>query len=373
MKYFYKDWIKNFNLECDYLSGKEVSEADLKLLPHGLNKKVLIDLPDINKMHFKPDDRVQLTVDLKNVPSLYIKVFEFNSLNYFKKTKQPFKTDVNLDGLIATKEFTYEFAELPQKKHRNNFEFPHLDNQVGVFIVEFIANGFSSRATIKKGTLSLIHKSTIAGQLAYIVNEDHQICNGEDTGIWYQNQFFKADVEKGGRILIPYEKRQSRDQAILVHNGFAHLESFNRLDENYEFDTTFILHPESLVMGNEATLLVRPKLTLNGRKCDFKILENCTVTLTTSTYVDNIPVSKTYDSLKANENNDIPIEFQVPPNLQYAKVLFECDVRNVTQGYTQKMSRQKQFNINTNTGNAKYYESFLRRIKKTGLRKYQIF
>lgn len=97
------------------------------------------------------------------------------------------------------------------------------------------------------------------------------------------------------------------------------------------------------------------------------------MTLTTSTYVDNIPVSKNYDSLEANENNDIPIEFQVPPNLQYVKVVFECDVRNVTQGTTQKMSRQRQFNINTNTSNAKYYESFIRRIKKTGLSKFKLF
>jgi len=83
------------------------------------------------------------------VSSLYIKVFEFNSLNYFKQTKQAFRTDVNLDGLIATKEFTFEFSEESQRKHREEFEFPHLDNQVGVFIVELIANGYSSRATIK--------------------------------------------------------------------------------------------------------------------------------------------------------------------------------------------------------------------------------
>lgn len=231
-----------------------------------MNKQTLIDLPDLNKVNFKPDERVKLTVDMKNVPSLYIKVFEFNSLNYFKKTKQPFKTDVNLDGLIATKEFNYDFNEPPQKKHRNVFEFPHLDNKVGVFIIELIANGYSSRATIKKGALSLIHKSTIAGQLAYIINEDHKICCSEETGIWYQNHFFKADVENGGRILIPFEKYKSSDQAILVHDGFAHLETFNRLSEEYRFSTSFILHPESLVMGNEATLLIRPKLTLNNRK-----------------------------------------------------------------------------------------------------------
>jgi hypothetical protein len=364
--YFEKNWIRYVKLELDFLSGKDLKESELGDIGAAyLGKQVLIDIVDINKEHFKPDERVKLTVDLKNVPSLYIKVFEFNSLNYFKKTKQPFKTDVNLDGLIATKELIYDFKEEPRVKHREVFEFAHLDSKVGVFIIEFIANGFSSRATVKKGALSLVHKPTIAGQLAYIVNEDHQICCSEDTGIWYQNHFFKADFDKGGRILIPYEKYQTGDQAILVHEGFAHLENFTRLSEDYQFDTTFILHPESLVMGNEATLLIRPKLTLNTRTCDLKLLDQPTAILTTMTYVDNIPVTKTYDNLEVNEKGEIPIEFQVPPNLQYVDIAFECNVRNVTQGTNQKMRKQKTFNINTNTQNAKYYEAFLRRVKKS--------
>lgn len=362
-KFFDPNWLKNYKLECEFLSGKELNETELAHLPFDLQKKVMIELSETNRESFKPDERVKLIVDIKNVTSLYIKVFEFNTLNYFKKTKEPFRTDVNLDGLIATKEFIYEYTEAPQKKHRQVFEFEHLDNQVGVFIIELIANGYSSRATIKKGTLSLVHKPTIAGQLAYIVNEDHQICCSEDTGIWLDQQFYKADTEKGGRILIPYEKYTKSYQAILVHEGFAHLESFYRLAEQYSFDTTFVLHPESLVMGNEATLLIRPKLQLNSRTCDMKLLENCTAVLTTMTYVDNIPVTKTYDNLVADENNDIPVEFQVPPNLQYVQVTFTCDVRNVTMGTTEKMSRSKRYDISTNTDNAKYYEAFMRRVR----------
>jgi len=66
--------------------------------------------------------------------------------------------------------------------------------------------GYSSRAVIKKGTLSLISKSTIAGHVAYILDEDRNICSGEKTGIWYDGNYFAADHEKGGRIIIPYEK-----------------------------------------------------------------------------------------------------------------------------------------------------------------------
>ena len=175
-KYFNKDWIKRFRIECDFYAGKELKDDELNIIyASNLTKQVLIELDDSNKDSFGVKDRVRIVTELKNVPKLYVKVFEFNTLNYFKTTKQPFKTDVNLDGLIATKEFEYDFDHPPQKKFRQVFDFPHLDDQVGVFIIEFIANGYSSRATIKKGALSLVHKSTIAGHLAFIIDENRNI------------------------------------------------------------------------------------------------------------------------------------------------------------------------------------------------------
>lgn len=91
-------------------------------------------------------------------------------------------------------------------KFRHTFEFPQLDNRVGLFVIEFISNGYSSRAVIKKGSLSLISKSTIAGHICYILDEDRNICTGEKTGIFFDNNYYASDPTKGGRIIIPYEK-----------------------------------------------------------------------------------------------------------------------------------------------------------------------
>lgn len=60
-----------------------------------------------------------------------------------------------------------------------SFEFPELNDKVGLFIIEFLGNGRSARAVIKKGSLSLIHRSTIAGHMAYILDDDKQICKGD--------------------------------------------------------------------------------------------------------------------------------------------------------------------------------------------------
>ena len=48
------------------------------------------------------DEEVKLSIELKNIQTLYVKIFEFNTETYYMKTLQPFNTGVNLDGLIAS-------------------------------------------------------------------------------------------------------------------------------------------------------------------------------------------------------------------------------------------------------------------------------
>jgi hypothetical protein len=87
-----------------------------------------------NPEQFRVEDEVKLTLELKNVQTLYIKIFEFNTETYYKKTLQPFNTGVNLDGLIASTERVVEdFKDRPaNKKYQETFSFPELANRVGL-------------------------------------------------------------------------------------------------------------------------------------------------------------------------------------------------------------------------------------------------
>ena len=178
-----------------------------------------------NPEQFRVEDEVQLELELKNVQTLYIKIFEFNTETYYKKTLQPFNTGVNLDGLIASTERVVEdFKDRPpNKKYMEKFKFPELSNRVGLFIVEFIGNGLSARAVIKKGSLSMIHKPTVAGHLAYVLDENKKICSGgnETTGIYFDGNFYEANPDRGGKVFIPYGKNNMTAKAILIHKGFA--------------------------------------------------------------------------------------------------------------------------------------------------------
>ena len=116
-----------------------------------------------NQEKLKVEEPVHLWMTVKNISTLHCKVFEFNTLTYYRKTKQPFDSSVDLDGLETTFYRKFEFNHPPCYKRKEKFEFPELKDKVGLFIIEFVGNGKSARAIIKKGSLSLIHKSTIAG------------------------------------------------------------------------------------------------------------------------------------------------------------------------------------------------------------------
>ena len=87
-----------------------------------------------------------------------------------------------------------------------SFSFPELKGKVGLFIIEIQGNGKMSRAVIKKGSLTLIHRSTASGHIAYIIDAEKKICKSERTGVWIKKKFYPCDIEKNGVIFIPYSK-----------------------------------------------------------------------------------------------------------------------------------------------------------------------
>ena len=126
-EHFEKGWWERTITKIEFLAGKDIkslSTKDTGIDFEALAKEVKIELVDSNKPVFKREERVRIVAELKNVPQLYVHIYEFNSENYYRKKMAPFRTDVNLDGLIAQHEEKFEFAELPQMKFRHVFDFP---------------------------------------------------------------------------------------------------------------------------------------------------------------------------------------------------------------------------------------------------------
>ena len=171
---------------------------------HQFTEQVHLAFRHENKDKFRPGELVELSVDIKNVDSVHVRVFEFNTETYYRKNLKPFDTTVDLDGLEAKINHKYDYNEPKNVMMKRKFSFPELNNRVGLFIVDFQGNGRSARAVIKKGSLSLIHRSTEAGHQAYIIDDDRKICkDNEKVGLWLNNKWYPAKPDSGA-IFIPY-------------------------------------------------------------------------------------------------------------------------------------------------------------------------
>ena len=63
---------------------------------------------------------------------------------------------INLEGLIPSEQNEFKYNEPPVIKTEREFTFEKIaEKPKGIFIVEFVGNGLTSRAIIRKGGLYL--------------------------------------------------------------------------------------------------------------------------------------------------------------------------------------------------------------------------
>jgi hypothetical protein len=151
-------------------------------------------------------------MEIKNVDAVHCKVFEFNTITFYRKNLRPFDTGIDLDGLESTITKTFSTKYPPNFKKKETFKFEELKDRVGLFIIEFLGNGCSARAVVKKGSLSLIHRSTVAGHMCFILDDERNVCKGNpasggegssnSVGMWLDKKFYEA--KEDGSIFVPY-------------------------------------------------------------------------------------------------------------------------------------------------------------------------
>ena len=80
----------------------------------------------------------------------------------------------------------------------------------------------------------------------------------------------------------------------MIHQDFAQLGQFEQKEETYQFSAFFHCNQEQFLVGQEAHVLIRPKLTINGRKASLKLLKNSKVEVHIQDYLGNPSISRTY-------------------------------------------------------------------------------
>lgn len=156
--YINDSYLKHVLAETKIVNGLGDTEQWSSMLSpeqfKGLKDRVDLEFVPTNRAIYGPNDPVSLDLVVKNVKTLIVKVFEIKADNYYRDHLSEVDTDMNLDGLVANHETTETYAEPPLRRVARHFDFPTL-NRRGVFIVDFIGNGKSSRVLVRKGVCDI--------------------------------------------------------------------------------------------------------------------------------------------------------------------------------------------------------------------------
>lgn len=206
-----------------------------------------------------------------------------------------------------------------------------------------------------------MHRSTEAGHIGYILDEQKQICNADNTGVWLNNEFFPCD-RSNGAIFIPYTRYQQHMQVIMIHENFAQLTEFCRDSERYGFNAFFHANAEQFIEGHQATILIRPKLLINSHKASLALLSKNKAYLSIKS-VAATAITRIFENLQFKDDEETLITFQVPSQFESATIYITSSVFNKTEDQHQALtSTSKVFeNDSSNNFGVKMQDVYLRR------------
>ena len=328
-KFIRDDYLKDVFVETKIVNGLGDPEKWFALITptryQALKERVDLDFAVSNRTFFAADEALSLDLCVKNIDTLIVKVFEINAFNYYRAKQEELNPALDLDGLVATDEQVIKYKETPLRRMPRTFAFPQCDKP-GVYAIEFIGNGRSSRALIRKGQLRTIEKIGPAGH-EFVVLDDVSRRRPSAT-IWLGGREFKPDAQ--GVIIVPFSTEPGSAKMIIRDGDFCSLAVFDHHGEDYALSAGFYVDRESLLKGAKARVLVRPTLRLDGYPVSLTLLKEVRLRIT-STDNQGIVTVKDVPDFALFEDREATYEFQVPPNL--ANVAFELKgkVRNVSR------------------------------------------
>lgn len=243
------------------------------------------------------------------------------------------------------------------------FNFPEIqEKQRGIYIVEFIGAGLSSRAMIRKGALTLIQQQADTGLVIHVVNEQKQICS-TDTTLMFENSVHKPN-ETGG-FLIPYGKEVKYINAIVTHGDFAEIISFNVPRFTSSFDASLLFNEESLFTGATTEFVLQPKLFICGKLVSLGLITEPKVQI--KVVNDKGIVKNTdFDKIKLSYQEDVSIKYLVPPKTKRITITLSGKILEKDSTDPRDLKVEKTIDLDSFEHQQTYYNTYLKNTSDKG-------
>ncbi|MCA8949786.1 MAG: hypothetical protein KDE27_09810 [Planctomycetes bacterium] len=327
-EYLDERWLKAVLAETKILLGQGDMERWYSLLDNPrlleqIEQRVEITFAPTQPTHYDATDPVALAVDVKNVPTLVLKVFVIDSYRYLVERQRDVDATIELDGLVANYEKTFEYDEPPLRRVRRTFDLPMLA-EPGTYVVELVGNGISSRAVVHKGTLRHVERTAAAGQLFRIYDEQGGL--QKNALLWFGGKEYAADGD--GDILVPFSTDPGAKKAVVRVGNRSALIRFEHRAETFALTAEAHVAREELIAGQTAELALRPRLWLDGHRVAIGLLQDPVLTVT-AVDIDGTRRSTEVREPKLIDDREFVHPFSVPERLQRLEVGLRGRVRDL--------------------------------------------
>ncbi|WFB36278.1 hypothetical protein P3T73_00685 [Kiritimatiellota bacterium B12222] len=354
--YFETKWLNAQFAESKILNGVGKPEDWAHLLTPQRYRQILdrieLNFAPENPAYVTPGENISLQVDLKRIDTLLVKIYEMQTFNYYQTHRAPMDQAVDLDGMVPTFERQLDVKSDPGRRVRHSLALPEIKAR-GVYVVELIGNGVSSRALLHVGHLESITQATASGQVMVVLNEAGETV--EHAKVWLDGREYSAG--KQGLILLPYSENPGTRFVILQDGSFSSPENFMHLGEDYAFTAGIHIDAQSLNRLSTGTLLLRPDLRIHGIPLDPALLKDVNVTLA-STDAKGTRSEREFPA-EFLLNEDWGRSFYVPDGLRQLEVSVHATIQRKSDLEEITLSDQYVLNVNNSRSGDTLRQVFL--------------
>jgi hypothetical protein len=305
-----------------------------------LRDRVDLEFAPTNRQQFAQGDPIRLELFIKNVPTLIVKVYEINSANFYRENQREIDTSINLDGLTPNWEETHRYEASPLRRVRREFEFLELSDR-GVYVIDFIGSGQSSRVLVRRGGLRHLSETTTRGQLVKVLDQDNQ--HLPNATLELNGRVFTANQR--GEILVPFSTDPGEKMVILGDEGFHSLERFMHVGEEYRLRAGIYVDRESLLDSRQATVMVRASLQAGRLPISLSVLEDVRMRVVATDH-DGVPTSFEVEDFKLYEDRETSFPVQVPSRLSQIAFQLTAKITPRTKSEDVQLEVTESFAVN---------------------------
>jgi hypothetical protein len=115
-------FLKNIYYTTKFLNGDEEVTKTNNLSLNEINdlmNKIILEICPHNKEKFLIDEDIILDLDIKNIQTLFVKIYEINTENYYyNHQSENFDNTISVEGILPTFEEIYNYSDKPQILNR---------------------------------------------------------------------------------------------------------------------------------------------------------------------------------------------------------------------------------------------------------------